>query len=78
MTNVIDLAQDHVIDLAQEQPLTLHQASRVLSKSHPTIYRYATTGCRGVRLETIRLGKQRLTSLSSIQRFLDRLADVQE
>jgi hypothetical protein len=67
----------HVIDLAQEQPLSLAQAGKVLGRSHPTVYRYCVEGVRGVRLETVRLGKARLTSVSAVQRFLDRLAEVE-
>jgi hypothetical protein len=74
MTQVIDLK--HVIDLQREEPLSLAQAAKVLKKSHPSVFRYCTTGIRGVRLETVRLGKQRLTSVSAIQRFLDRLAEA--
>ena len=79
MTNVIEQPQPqtHVIDLEREEALSLHQAGKKLKKSHPTAFRYSTTGCRGVILETVKLGKQRLTSLSAIQRFLDRLAEVE-
>ena len=75
MTHVIDSNSSHVIDLQREEALSLYQAGKVLKKSHPSVFRYCTTGIRGVRLETVRLGKQRLTSMSAIQRFLDRLAD---
>jgi predicted DNA-binding transcriptional regulator AlpA len=64
-----------VIDLASEQPISLAQAAKVLGRSHPTIYRYSTSGVRGVQLETVRLGKQRLTCMAAIQRFLDRLSE---
>ena len=67
----------HVIDLKHEEPLSLAQAGKILGKSHPTIYRYCVEGVRGVKLPTIRLGKARLTSISAIQSFLDRLADVE-
>ena len=65
----------HVIDLKNEEPLTLAQACKVLGRSHPTVYRYCVEGVRGVKLPTVRLGKQRLTSMSAIQLFLDRLAN---
>ena len=67
----------HVIDLSREQPLSLAQAAKILGRSHPTIYRYCVEGVRGVRLETVRLGKARITSIGSIQSFLDRLAEVE-
>ena len=75
MTHVIDLK--HVIDLQREEPLSLAQAAKVLGRSHPTTYRYAVQGVRGVKLATVRLGKARITSISAIQSFLDRLADVE-
>lgn len=74
LRQVIDLK--HVIDLEFEEAISLAQAAKVLGRSHPTAYRYSVEGVRGVKLETVRLGKQRLTSMSAIQRFLDRLADV--
>ena len=66
---------ERVIDLQREEPLSLAQAGKILGRSHATAYRYSVEGVRGVRLETVRLGKARLTSVSAIQRFLDRLAD---
>lgn len=43
--------------------------------THPsTIYRWAKTGLRGVRLETIRIGGALCTSLEALQRFCDRLS----
>ncbi len=70
------IERTRVVDLDNEEPLSLYQASRYLpdKPSHPTVYRYATRGISGVVLETLQLGKQRFTSKSAIQRFLDRLA----
>lgn len=35
-----------------------------------TVWRWATTGLRGVRLETYRSGRNRVTTRSAVQRFL--------
>ncbi len=64
-----------IIDLSNEEPISLAQAAKVLGRSHPTIYRYSTSGVRGIQLETVRLGKQRLTCMAAIQRFLDALSE---
>lgn len=66
-----------IIDLAQEEPLSLNQAREYLPghPSHCTVYRYTVDGIGGVRLETVRLGRRRFTSVSAIQRFLDALAE---
>jgi hypothetical protein len=40
-----------------------------------TLYRWASNGCRGVRLETIQIGGTRCTSMQALQRFFDRLTD---
>ena len=66
-----------VIDLSTEAVFSLSQAGKILHKSHPSVYRYAVDGVRGIKLETVLLGKARLTSLGAIQRFLDRLADAE-
>ena len=39
-----------------------------------TLYRWASNGCRGVRLETIQIGGTRCTSMQALQRFFDRLS----
>jgi hypothetical protein len=42
---------------------------------HPsTLHRWATAGCRGVRLETIQIGGTRCTSREALQRFFERLS----
>lgn len=40
-----------------------------------TLYRWASHGCRGVRLETIQIGGTRCTSREALQRFFDRLSN---
>jgi Protein of unknown function (DUF1580) len=41
-----------------------------------TVYRWATIGCRGVRLETITIGGCKYTSSEALRRFSDRLSGV--
>jgi Protein of unknown function (DUF1580) len=40
-----------------------------------TLYRWASHGCRGVRLETLQIGGTKCTSLEALQRFFDRLTN---
>jgi hypothetical protein len=40
-----------------------------------TLYRWATGGCRGVRLETLQVGGTLCTSREALQRFCDRLSE---
>lgn len=71
------------IDIANEQLLTLKDASSKLPRKngkkihHSTIFRWAQRGRRGIRLETIRLGRTIWTSLEALQRFADRLTEIE-
>jgi hypothetical protein len=38
-----------------------------------TLYRWASHGCRGVKLETIQIGGTRCTSVEALQRFFEAL-----
>lgn len=69
------------IDLS-ESILTLKEAckffprSRRGKKAHLSrLYRYSTTGCRGVVLETIQCGATRCTSVQAIDRFFRALTE---
>jgi hypothetical protein len=69
------------IDINKEPLITLETATsyfprrRAGRKVHKkTIRRYALHGCRGHRLEVLRLGSTLMTSLASIQRFLDAIS----
>jgi hypothetical protein len=68
-----------MIDLAAEHVLTLSQAAKHVPKRRgkhahsSTIYRWATGGCRGVKLEAVRIGGTICTSVEAVQRFIDRL-----
>jgi hypothetical protein len=42
------------------------------------VYRWSTTGCRGVVLETIQIGGTRCTSREALQRFFERLSESRQ
>src|SRR3954467_7068933 len=70
-----------MIDTIAETLVTFAQAASELPrrrrgrKTHvSTLYRWATVGCRGVRLETIQVGATRCTSREALQRFFERLS----
>jgi hypothetical protein len=45
-------------------------------KTHvSTLYRWMTSGCRGVVLESIQVGGTRCTSREALQRFFERLSE---
>jgi hypothetical protein len=68
------------ISIADEELLSARQVTELIPprrlgrKMHlSTVHRWWTSGCGGVRLESIRIGGQRFTSLQALQRFFDRL-----
>jgi hypothetical protein len=71
-----------MIDLQHESVLSFADAVNHLprrrkgKKPHiATMYRWAMRGCRGVRLETLRVGGTLCTSLEALQRFCERCTD---
>lgn len=71
-----------MIDLTSETVLNFGDAAtrlprrRAGKKPHvATLYRWATRGCRGVKLETIRVGGTLCTSVEALQRFCEHLSD---
>jgi uncharacterized protein DUF1580 len=69
-----------MIDLASETLISFSDACRRLPSrragrpAHPaTLYRWASEGVRGVRLETIRVGGSLCTSVEALQRFCEQL-----
>lgn len=68
------------IDPLQERLISLKDATKLFPTNgrgkHPhvsAIYRYTTTGCRGVVLESIQTGSVRSTSREAVARFFQRL-----
>ncbi len=70
-----------MIDITREQVFSLTEAARLLPRrrrgrkpSPSTLYRWAKYGLRGTRLETIRIGGTRCTSVEALQRFAQALS----
>lgn len=73
------------ISFADEDLLSAKQVAELLPPRRlnrrlhvSTVHRWWTYGYRGVRLESIRIGGQRFTSLQALQRFFDRLSQADE
>jgi hypothetical protein len=71
------------IDISHEMPITFAEATSYVPRrrrgrkaSVTTLYRWATTGVRGILLETIQIGGSRCTSVAALQRFFDRLTQA--
>jgi hypothetical protein len=69
-----------MINTTEEKPIPLAQAAADLpcrrrgrKTNISTLYRWATTGCKGVVLETIQIGGTRCTSREALQRFFEKL-----
>jgi hypothetical protein len=69
-----------MIEHKKETLLTLTEAAARLPRrrggkkvSPATLYRWASPGCRGQRLEVLQVGGTKCTSLEALQRFFDRL-----
>jgi hypothetical protein len=70
-----------MIDHANETVLSLTDAAATLPRRRggrrvntATLYRWASHGCRGVKLETIQIGGTKCTSQEALRRFFNRLA----
>lgn len=71
-----------MIDPNTENLLSLAQAAKHLPKRRggrpvhvSCVYRWTTTGCKGVILESIQIGGTRCTSKEALARFFRRLTD---
>ncbi len=69
--------------LLEEELLSLPEAARILprrrggKKVHTaTLYRWTTTGLKGVVLESLQVGGTRCTSRQALQRFFDQLSPL--
>lgn len=73
---MIDLATEQVYSLTDAPSRFPFPTRRNGKKPHvATLFRWAKTGCRGVRLETIRVGGTTCTSTEAINRFCERLTE---
>jgi hypothetical protein len=69
---MIDVSSEHVISLADAARLL--PARRAGKRPHVScIYRWTTTGCRGVVLEKVQIGATRCTSREALERFFSAL-----
>ena len=61
------------VHILAEDVLTIKQACKEVPSRphHCTVFRWMTKGCRGVKLESYRVGSQRLTSRQAIYRFFE-------
>ena len=66
--------------LFAEELMSLSDAARALPRRRggrkvnvSTVYRWTTTGCRGVVLESLQIGGTRCTSRQALSRFFQRL-----
>lgn len=73
-----------MIDFTKERMFPLSQAPRRMPRRRSgkrvhtaTLYRWAAVGCRGVILETLQLGGTKCTSREALQRFFERLSNLQ-
>ena len=71
-----------MIDIGSENLLTFRDAAEWLPRRSrgrkvaiTTLWRWSTYGVKGVRLETARIGRLRMTSREALQRFSNRLAE---
>lgn len=69
-----------MIDVENEQVISLAEAARSLparragKRVHVScLFRWCSTGCRGIRLEYVQIGGTRCTSREALQRFFDKL-----
>jgi hypothetical protein len=67
-----------MIDISSEQVVTLSEATTHLPRRRrgkrpniATLYRWAQSGVKGIRLETICVGATRCTSVEALQRFCE-------
>ena len=72
---------DHRFDPRYESPISLREACKLKflhrdgKRPHlATLYRWATRGCRGIRLETLTIGGTMCTSEDALLRFIRRLS----
>src|SRR5262245_8049674 len=70
-----------MIDVAVEPLITLTEAAALVPRrrrgrktSVTTLYRWASSGIRGIVLETLQAGGSRCTSVRALQRFFDSLS----
>ena len=61
------------IDFDSERVISLQNAAAFVGVHRSTVYRWAGGRVNGCRLETLRVGGRRRTSVEALQRFFERL-----
>jgi hypothetical protein len=70
----IDLRNEEVLSLAEVTKLACFQRRRGGKRLNvATVWRWCSTGVKGVVLETVMLGGTRATSVEAVERFVDTL-----
>jgi hypothetical protein len=70
----IDIRSEEIFSLTAATKLPCFRNRRAGKRINvSTLWRWATTGVRGVKLETIMAGGTRATSLEAIERFFEEL-----
>lgn len=70
----IDIRSEEIFSLTQATKLQCFRNRRAGGRINvSTLWRWGTTGVRGVKLETIMAGGSRATSLEAIERFFEQL-----
>jgi len=73
----IEFASDNPISLSEAAALPQIPRRRGGKPIHVScLYRWATRGCRGVKLEVLQIGGTTCTSLDALQRFFEALTAV--
>jgi hypothetical protein len=67
-----------MIDHEKEHLLSMTEAAKQLPgrPNVATLWRWRTSGCRGIKLETVLSGGRRYTSVEALRRFLKRVTDA--
>ena len=62
------------MDLLTEDLITMNEAAKAVPGGVHlgTLYRWAEGGIKGVKLETVKIGSKRRTSVQALHRFLKR------
>lgn len=71
-----------MIDFKNERLITFNQAADFLPPGmrpdYSTWWRWSSGGYRGIKLETVRVGKRRLTSVEAMQRFVAAITALED
>ncbi len=67
-----------MIDHEHEHLLSMTEAAKSLPgrPNVATLWRWRTSGCRGVKLETVLSGGRRYTSVEALRRFQERVTEA--